>query len=45
MVMLTFMLYGLEESQAAAVETRWTELVRSAVGARPAARSLPNFNI
>lgn len=30
-VMLTFMFYGLSEAQAEAIQSRWTELVRSAV--------------
>jgi uncharacterized protein YndB with AHSA1/START domain len=31
MLMLTFMFYGLSEAQAEAIQSRWTELVRSAV--------------
>jgi hypothetical protein len=30
-VMLTFMFYGLPEAEAQAVQSRWTELARSAV--------------
>jgi uncharacterized protein YndB with AHSA1/START domain len=37
MVLLTFMFYGLDEPQAVAVETRWTDLVKSAVGSAVAA--------
>jgi hypothetical protein len=30
-IMLNFMFYGLSEAQADAIQSRWTELVRSAV--------------
>jgi uncharacterized protein YndB with AHSA1/START domain len=36
MVMLSLMFYGLEDAEAAAIEARWTELVKSAVAAAAA---------
>jgi hypothetical protein len=36
MVMLCFLFYGLQEPAAAAIETRWSDLVKSAVGAAAA---------
>jgi hypothetical protein len=35
--MMCFLFYGLEQPAAAAIETRWTDLVKSADGAAAAA--------